>query len=154
VLRGGGAAPGAGACIRHIRSPKHITCFYIYIHTPQHPTENVLPTGSVIGWAPPTHHHHPPTLPAPRILCASRPSRGVYIIYLYLAHGLWPATELRATTAFEQIKPDYLLWGCFRWSFASASTPAGCLLQLIHGLDEVARGAKSYRKQGNKQRTV
>jgi hypothetical protein len=35
--------------------------------------------------------------------------------------------------AFEQIKPDYLLWGCFRWSFASASTPAGCLLQLIHG---------------------
>jgi hypothetical protein len=29
---------------------------------------------------------------------------------------------------------------------ASASTPAGCLLQLVHGLDEGARGAKSYRK--------
>jgi hypothetical protein len=39
-------------------------------------------------------------------------------------------------------EPDYLLWGCFRWSFASASTPAGGLLQLIHGLDEGARGAK------------
>jgi hypothetical protein len=44
---------------------------------------------------------------------------------------------------FEQIKPDYLLWGCFRLSFASSSTPAGCLLQLKHGLDEAARGAKS-----------
>ena len=32
---------------------------------------------------------------------------------------------------FEQKEPDYLLWGCFRWGFASASTstPAGCLLQ-------------------------
>jgi hypothetical protein len=44
---------------------------------------------------------------------------------------------------FEQIKPDYLLWGCFRWSFASSSTPAGCVLQLKHGLDEAARDAKS-----------
>jgi hypothetical protein len=55
---------------------------------------------------------------------------------------------------FEQIKPDYLLWGCFRWSFASSSTPAGCLLQLIHGLDEGARGAKSQRKKSNNQRAV
>jgi hypothetical protein len=31
---------------------------------------------------------------------------------------------------YEQMEPDYLLWGCFRWSFASASTPAGCLLEL------------------------
>jgi hypothetical protein len=44
---------------------------------------------------------------------------------------------------FEQKEPDYLLWGCFRWGFASASTPAGCLLPLVHGLDEGARGAKS-----------
>jgi hypothetical protein len=36
-----------------------------------------------------------------------------------------------------------LLWGCFRWSSASASTPAGCLFQLVHGLDEAARGAES-----------
>jgi hypothetical protein len=27
--------------------------------------------------------------------------------------------------AFEQKERDYLLWGCFRWSFASSSTPAG-----------------------------
>jgi hypothetical protein len=52
---------------------------------------------------------------------------------------------------FEQKEPDYLLWGCFRWSFASASTPAGCLLQLIHGLDEGARGAKSCEKKNNSQ---
>jgi hypothetical protein len=44
---------------------------------------------------------------------------------------------------FEQRKRDYLLWGCFRWSFASSSTPAGCLNISIHGLDEGARGAKS-----------
>jgi hypothetical protein len=44
---------------------------------------------------------------------------------------------------FEQIKPAYLRWGCFRSGFASSSTPAGCLLQLNHGLDEAARGAKS-----------
>jgi hypothetical protein len=47
---------------------------------------------------------------------------------------------------FEQIKPDHLLWGCYRPSFAtvvrSHLLPAGCLLQLIHGLDEGARGAK------------
>jgi hypothetical protein len=48
---------------------------------------------------------------------------------------------------FELNKPDYLLlWGCFRSSSASSSTPAGCVLQLIHGLDgdedEGARGAK------------
>jgi hypothetical protein len=54
---------------------------------------------------------------------------------------------------FEQKGPDYLLWGCFRSSFASSSTPAGCLLQLIlHGLDEGARGAKSQRKKSNKER--
>jgi hypothetical protein len=44
---------------------------------------------------------------------------------------------------FEQKEPDYLLWGPLRSSFASSSTPAGCLLQRIHGLDEGARGAKS-----------
>jgi hypothetical protein len=51
---------------------------------------------------------------------------------------------------FELNKPDYCdyllwLWGCFcfRSGFASSSTPAGCLLQLKHGLDEAARGAKS-----------
>jgi hypothetical protein len=59
----------------------------------------------------------------------------------------------RLSIPFEQIKPDYLLWGCFRSSFASSSTPAGCLLQLIHGLDEGARGAKSHRKKCNKERT-
>jgi hypothetical protein len=48
---------------------------------------------------------------------------------------------------FEQKEPDYLLWGCFRSSFASSSTPAGCLLQLIHGLDEGARSAKSGCKK-------
>jgi hypothetical protein len=35
-----------------------------------------------------------------------------------------------AESPFELNKPDYLLWGCFRSSFASSSTPAGCLLQL------------------------
>jgi hypothetical protein len=55
---------------------------------------------------------------------------------------------------FEQIKPDYLLLGCFRWIFASASTPTGCLLQLIHGLDEGARGAKSQSENCNKQSAV
>jgi hypothetical protein len=44
---------------------------------------------------------------------------------------------------FEQKEPDYLLWPPLRSSFASSSTPAGCLLQLKHGLDEAARGAKS-----------
>jgi hypothetical protein len=41
--------------------------------------------------------------------------------------------------AFEQKESDYLLWGCFRSSSASSSTPAGCLLQLallVHGLDK------------------
>jgi hypothetical protein len=52
-------------------------------------------------------------------------------------------TVFQTQIPFEQIKPDYLLWGCFRWSFASSSTPAGCLLQLKHGLDEAARDAKS-----------
>jgi hypothetical protein len=33
----------------------------------------------------------------------------------------------------------------------SASAPAGCLLQLIHGLDEGARGAKSQSENCNKQ---
>jgi hypothetical protein len=47
-------------------------------------------------------------------------------------------------TPFEQKERDCLLRGCFRPSFASAnaSTPAGCLLQLIHGLDEGARDAR------------
>ena len=54
---------------------------------------------------------------------------------------------------FEQKEPDYLLWAPLRSSFASSSTPAGCLLQLKHGLDEGARGAKSHRKKSNKQRT-
>jgi hypothetical protein len=49
--------------------------------------------------------------------------------------------------AFEQFKPDYLLWGPLRSIFASSSTPAGCLLQLKHGLDEGARGAKSGCKK-------
>jgi hypothetical protein len=60
----------------------------------------------------------------------------------------------RPKIPFEQIKPDYLLWGCFRWSFASSSTPAGCLLQLVHGLDgmdEGARGAKSQIPEKKKQ---
>ena len=48
---------------------------------------------------------------------------------------------------FEQKEPDYLLWAPLRSSFASSSTPAGCLLQLIHGLDEGARGAKSGCKK-------
>jgi hypothetical protein len=55
--------------------------------------------------------------------------------------AFWPGIP------FEQKEPDYLLWGCFRSSFASSSTPAGCLLQLIHGLDEGARGAKSDWKK-------
>jgi hypothetical protein len=59
-----------------------------------------------------------------------------------------------ARIPFEQviaIEPDPVrlpalcsgLWGCFRSSCASSSTPAGCLLHLEHGLDEAARGAKS-----------
>jgi hypothetical protein len=63
----------------------------------------------------------------------------------------WPPhllnNALRSRIAFEQKERDYLLWGSFRSSSASSSTPAGCLLQLIHGLDEGARGAKSYRKK-------
>jgi hypothetical protein len=45
---------------------------------------------------------------------------------------------------FEQKEPDYLLWAPLRSSFASSSTPAGCLLQLEHGhgLVEAARDAK------------
>jgi hypothetical protein len=54
---------------------------------------------------------------------------------------------LRLKIAFEQFKPDYLLWGPLRSSFASSSTPAGCLLKLKHGLDEAARGAKSGCKK-------
>jgi hypothetical protein len=51
----------------------------------------------------------------------------------------------------EQKEPgDYLLWGCFRSGFASSSTPAGCLFQLIHGLDEGARGAKSPWKKNRR----
>ena len=35
------------------------------------------------------------------------------------------------------------LWGCFRSGFASSSTPAGCLFQLIHGLELRAREARN-----------
>jgi hypothetical protein len=58
-------------------------------------------------------------------------------------NGLTGADPVRAKGTL-----DYLLWGWgpFRSSFASSSTPAGCLLQLKHGLDEAARGAKSHRK--------
>jgi hypothetical protein len=62
----------------------------------------------------------------------------------------------RSRSSKRQKEPDYLLWlwaiGSYsyglrdplRSSFASSSTPAaGCLLQLKHGLDEAARGAKS-----------
>jgi hypothetical protein len=59
---------------------------------------------------------------------------------------------MRLQIPFEQKEPDYLIWGCFRSSFASSSTPAGCLFQLKHGLDEGARGAKSQRKKSNKER--
>jgi hypothetical protein len=48
---------------------------------------------------------------------------------------------------FEQKEPDYLLWAPLRSGFASSCTPAGCLLQLKHGLDEGARGAESQRKK-------
>jgi hypothetical protein len=60
------------------------------------------------------------------------------------------ATKTGLLIALEQKGRDYLLWGCFRSSFASSSAPAGCLLQLIHGLDEGARGAKSGCKKSNK----
>jgi hypothetical protein len=62
---------------------------------------------------------------------------------------------------FELNKPDYLLWGCFRSSFASSTTPGGCLLQLKHGLGpgswmrrRAARGAKSQSGNCNKQSAV
>jgi hypothetical protein len=48
---------------------------------------------------------------------------------------------------FAQKEPDYLLWGPLCSSFASSSRPAGCLLQLKHGLDEAARDAKSGCKK-------
>jgi hypothetical protein len=66
--------------------------------------------------------------------------------------GLTPLPQ--PLIAFEQFKPDYLLWGALRPSFASASTPAGCVLQLIHGLDEGARDAKSQSEKSNKQRAA
>jgi hypothetical protein len=44
----------------------------------------------------------------------------------------------------EQINPDYLLWGCFRWSFASSSTPAGCVFfKYMAWMGQGARDAKS-----------
>jgi hypothetical protein len=61
--------------------------------------------------------------------------------------ALGPYSVLHKMIPFEQKEPDYMLWGCFRWSFASTSTPAGCLLQLIHGLDEETRDAKSHIKK-------
>jgi hypothetical protein len=51
---------------------------------------------------------------------------------------------------FELNKPDYLLWGALRSGSASSSTPAGCVLQLIRGLGEAARGAKSGCATSNK----
>jgi hypothetical protein len=72
-----------------------------------------------------------------------------------LTPPLTPLTPLSDSIPFELNKPDYLLWGCFRSSFASSSTPAGCLLQLIHGLDEGTRGVKSQREKkaiSNKER--
>jgi hypothetical protein len=65
--------------------------------------------------------------------------RSAVACYAYVVCGMWYVDGI----PFEQKETDYLLWGCFRSSFASSSTPAGCLLQLIHGLDEGARGAKS-----------
>jgi hypothetical protein len=53
------------------------------------------------------------------------------------------SSAARILIPFEQKEPDYLLWGPLRSSFASSSTPSGCLLQLKHGLDEGPRGAKS-----------
>jgi hypothetical protein len=62
--------------------------------------------------------------------------RAVVSILQQGAHGMGnPMQAFRIPFPFEQKEPDYLLWGCFRSSFASSSTPAGCLLQLIHGLD-------------------
>jgi hypothetical protein len=64
-------------------------------------------------------------------------------------HCQLPVVQILPLIPFEQIKPkpDYLLWGCFRWGFASSRAPAGCLFQLIHGLGEGARGAKSPCKK-------
>jgi hypothetical protein len=58
-----------------------------------------------------------------------------------------------ARITFEQKERGYylLLWGALCSSFASSSTPGGCLLQLIHGLDEGAPGAKSQCKKSNSQ---
>jgi hypothetical protein len=64
--------------------------------------------------------------------------------------------------AFEQIKPDYQLCGCFRWSFASTSTHAGCRVAYCNQYmvgppaenktprgSREQRGAKKYsRKKG------
>ena len=36
-----------------------------------------------------------------------------------------------APSEYEQSEPNYPLWGCFRWGFASASTPAGGLLLVL-----------------------
>jgi hypothetical protein len=97
-------------------------------------------------------------------LCGPEKERGTRLraagLRLKGVHGLYGHTRRPAplpignwqfVIPFEQIKPDFLLWGCFRSSFASSSTPAGCLLQLKHGLDEGARGAKSGYKKGNRR---
>jgi hypothetical protein len=60
-----------------------------------------------------------------------------------LAKGIRLTKAAKPRSPFELNKPDYLRWGALRSSSASSSTPAGCLLQLAHGLDEGARGAKS-----------
>jgi hypothetical protein len=64
-----------------------------------------------------------------------------------MRNGEWGNGPGDQLIPFEQIKPDHLLWGCFRSGFASSSTPAGCLFQLKHGLDEAARGAESGCKK-------
>jgi hypothetical protein len=49
--------------------------------------------------------------------------------HLGMGHGA--NDPVRATSKSNPI-PDYLLWGCFRSSFASSSTPAGCLLFIAY----------------------
>jgi hypothetical protein len=52
---------------------------------------------------------------------------------------------------YEQSEPDYLPWGCFRPSFASASTPAGCLNVQVHGPEGL--GPEDEALRGKDQRT-
>jgi hypothetical protein len=108
----------------HTTHCTHCTCTCTTVLHQQHAT---LSTASY--QLPATSYQHPPPGPGPGIRdpAASRPSAS------------W--------IPFEQKEPDYLLWGPLRSSFASSCTPAGCLLQPKHGLDEGARGAKSGWKK-------